>query len=93
MVVKVTQAQRVNSIAQELGLPVSVVKRVVDGYVESLQKSALGGEDVEVRGLFRIKVKSIDGHLVPRGIVSEALKEKFRLEELKVEAHNVVQNT
>ena len=78
MVVKQTQSSRIRKIASDLDLPITVVKRIIDEYIESLQEAVLDGEDVEVRGIFQVKVREINGELVPRGTVSPALKEKIR---------------
>lgn len=78
MVVKSTQKLRIQTVACRLNLPVSVVERVVQEYIASLQQSALKGEDVEVRGLFNIKMyHNDDGTYTPRGSVSLALKDKL----------------
>ena len=78
MVVKKTQSSRIKEVAGELDLPVSVVKGVVDKYIESLQRAVMNGEDIEVRGLFQIKVREVDGVPTPRGTVSPVLKEKIK---------------
>ena len=78
MVVKKTQSARVKEIAIRLGVPEVTVKRIIDEYIESLQKSVMNGEDVEIRGVFSIKAEDIDGKVIPRGNVSVALKEKIK---------------
>lgn len=78
MVVKKTQSSRVREIAKVLDLPEITVKRVIDEYIASLQYSIVQGEDIEVRGVFQIDALNIDGKIVPRGTVSQALKEKAK---------------
>ena len=78
MVVKKTQSARVKEIAMRLDVPEVTVKRIIDEYIESLQKSVMNGEDVEIRGVFSIKAEDIDGKVIPRGNVSVALKEKIK---------------
>lgn len=78
MIVKATQKLRIQTVACKLKLPVPVVERVIQEYIESLQQSALKGEDIEVRGLFSIKMyHAEDGTYIPRGSVSLALKDKL----------------
>lgn len=78
MVVKVTQSSRIRGIADRLNVPVPVVKRIIDEYIAGLQQSALNGEDVEVRGLFAIRMLQDGNSFIPRGVVSPVLKEKLR---------------
>lgn len=78
MIVKSTQQLRIKTVACKLKLPIPVVDRVIKEYIESLQQSALKGEDIEVRGLFSIKMYPIEnGGFIPRGSVSLALKDKL----------------
>lgn len=73
---KRTQAERVNTIAKELGYPQVEVKRIIDKYRESLIKSALDGETVEVLKVFTINpVLYEDGTKTLRGSVSKSLRD------------------
>lgn len=78
MVVKKTQSARIKEIASDLNLSEGLVKRVIEEYIASLQHDVACGEDVEVRGIFQVKVREINGELVPRGTVSPALKERIK---------------
>lgn len=83
MVVKKTQSTRIKEVASELGISEKLTKRVIELYIESLRSDIAKGEDVEVRGLFQVKVREINGELVPRGTVSPALKERIKTERIQ----------
>lgn len=78
MVVKKTQSARIKEIASDLNLSENLVKRVIEEYIAALQHDIASGEDIEVRGIFQVKVREINGELVPRGTVSPALKERIK---------------
>lgn len=78
MVVKKTQSARIKEIASDLNLSENLVKRVIDEYIAKLQCAVASGEDIEIRGIFQVKVREINGELVPRGTVSPALKERIK---------------
>lgn len=78
MVVKKTQSARIKEIASDLNLSENLVKRVIEEYIEKLQCAVANGEDVEIRGIFQVKVREINGEMVPRGTVSPALKERIK---------------
>lgn len=83
MVVKKTQSTRIKEVASELGISEKLTKRVIELYIESLRSDIAKGQDVEVRGLFQVKVREINGELVPRGTVSPALKERIKAERIQ----------
>ena len=83
MVVKKTQSTRIKEVASELGISEKLTKRVIELYIESLRSDIAKGQDVEVRGLFQVKVREINGELVPRGTVSSALKERIKAERIQ----------
>lgn len=78
MVVKKRQSDRIKKIASDLNLSEKLVRSVIDTYIESLKRDASAGEDIEVRGIFLVKVRNIDGEYVPRGSVSPVLKERIK---------------
>lgn len=94
---KLTQSTRISKIAKTLGVNEDVTKRIIEEYIDSLRKSIINCENVEIRGIVTISASIIDGKIVPRSRVSESLKKRIAIYESKQKArqvdNNVIQNT
>lgn len=73
---KETQSSRVERVAKKLNVSKKLVEGIISAYIEDLTQSALNGEDIEVRCLFSIRMKEVDGGYVPRGAVSDVLRQR-----------------
>ena len=72
---KRTLGNRAYNIANDLGIPIVTVERVIKEYLNSLKKSALNGEDIVIDGIMSIKlIKDGNGNIKSRGRVSPAFK-------------------
>ena len=68
---------RVRQTASKLGVPQKVADQIIKAYCEDLEETLLCGVDVNVPGVFSIKVYGDGANKVFRGRVSMALKSKI----------------
>ena len=67
---------RVRQTAYKLGVPQKVAEQLIKAYCEDLEETLLCGVDVNIPGVFSIKVYGEGENRVFRGRVSMALKSK-----------------
>ena len=82
---KKSTAQRAMEISKDLNIPYGTVETIIKMYLESLTESVMNGEDIILKGVFRINItEREDGSLRPMGKVSSALREKLRRKEARM---------
>lgn len=68
---------RVRRLAAQFGISMEIAKQIIDAYCKDLEDTLIAGDDVNVPGVFSIKVhKDANGNNIYRGRVSVALKTK-----------------
>ena len=58
----VTKKDLVNEISSRVGLPQAETKKIVECFLDSVARSLIEGNNIEIRGFGRFKVRSRNGY-------------------------------